>query len=82
MRNQSLAGLPLFKEAYIKELFLDGSIRRRLQDLGFVPNAAVTPLYRSPFGDPTAYQILETVIALRHEDAEKILVSEKQSEVF
>jgi len=43
-------------------------------DLGFVPGAIVKALHRSPAGDPTAYYIMGAVIALRDEDASKIII--------
>lgn len=46
-----------------------GAERRRLLDLGFVPGALVEAAMISPSGDPTAYRIRGTLIALRHEQA-------------
>lgn len=53
-----------------------GLLRRRLLDLGFTPGARVTPVLRSSFGrgDPTAYRIRGTVIALRKEQAAQVIV--------
>ena len=50
-------------------------MRGRLLDLGFVPGTVVEPIRRSPLGDPTAYRIRGTVIALRSEEGNKILVT-------
>ncbi len=72
---QPLHLLPIGKKATISHLQLKGDMRRRLLDLGFVPDTAVQCLYRSPMGDPTAYLIRGAVIALRQEDAEQIIVS-------
>lgn len=47
---------------------------RRLLDLGITNGAKITPLNRSPIGNLTAYKIRGTVIALRNEDAENIIV--------
>jgi len=49
---------------------------RRLMDLGFVPGTRVRVLRTSPLGDPRAYLVRGAVIALRREDAARILVSE------
>ena len=43
-------------------------------DIGLTPGTRVVPLYRGCFGDPTAYLIRGTVIALRGEDAGKVIV--------
>ncbi len=46
-----------------------GAERRRLLDLGFVAGTPVEVEMVSPSGDPTAYRVRGTVIALRHEQA-------------
>lgn len=51
-------------------------IRRRLQDLGIVPGTRIECIGASPLGDPTAYRIRQTVIALRREDALGVIVQE------
>ncbi|GAE87130.1 ferrous iron transport protein A [Acetivibrio straminisolvens JCM 21531] len=58
----------------MKFLTLDGSIRRRMLDLGLVSDTIVEALQKSPSGDPTAYHIRGAVIALRSEEASKIMV--------
>lgn len=47
----------------------DSNIRQRLLDLGFVKGAKVRVENISPMGNPVAYCIHETLIALRNEDA-------------
>ena len=42
---------------------------------GFTKKARVIPLHISPGGDPVAYFVKGVVIAVRHEDAENILVT-------
>ncbi len=64
------------ESARITGLLLGGLRRRRLLDLGFVPGMSVERLQTGPFGDPTAYQVLDTVIALRRRDARCITVTE------
>lgn len=54
----------------------EGSIRRRLRDIGFVEGAKVECIMKSPLGDPVAYLIKGAVIALRREDAASITVEE------
>ncbi|MCP4164543.1 MAG: metal-dependent transcriptional regulator [Chloroflexi bacterium] len=43
--------------------------RRRLMDLGILPGVDVEAAFKSPSGDPTAYLIRDTLIALRKEQA-------------
>ena len=51
-----------------------GSMRRRLQDLGLVEGARVRCLQKAPSGDPVAFLIRGSAIALRVEDAAAIRV--------
>lgn len=54
-----------------------GLARRRLLDLGFTRGARVSPVLRSSVGggDPVAYRVRGTTIALRREQSERIRVS-------
>lgn len=53
---------------------LQGFTRRRLLDLGLTPGARVRPELRPFFGDPRAYRVRGTLIALRRSQAERIWV--------
>ncbi len=66
--------LPIGKKAIVKELVSDGIIRRRMLDLGLITDTVIEALQRSPSGDPIAYHIRGAVIALRSEEASKIMV--------
>ncbi len=66
--------LPLGKKAKVKALTAQGTIRRRLLDLGLISDTVIEALQRSPSGDPVAYDIRGAVIALRSEEASKIMV--------
>jgi len=74
MREVSLIKIPIGERAVVKKLMSIGSIRRRLQDIGLIEGTEVECLYKSPPGDPIAYLIRGAVIALRIEEAEKIMV--------
>ncbi len=52
-----------------------GPERRRLMDLGILPGTVVTAEMTSPGGDPTAYRIRDTLIALREEQAQWIRIN-------
>lgn len=56
-------------------------IRRRLLDMGLIPGTLVTCAFKSPWGDPTAYLIRGALVALRHDDADRIFVEEKHGGV-
>lgn len=52
-----------------------GPERRRLLDLGFVPGTEVVAEMKSPGGDPMAYRVRGTLIALRKEQAALVRIS-------
>lgn len=58
-----------------------GAARRRLLDLGFVPGTVVSVELVSPAGDPTAYRVRGSVLALRHQQADLIRISTRQEAV-
>jgi len=51
-----------------------GFSRRRLMDLGFTAGASVRPFLRTFAGDPRAYDVRGTLVALRRDQAAQILV--------
>lgn len=63
------------KTAHVKNINAAGTLKRRLYDLGFISGTLVKCLRKSPGGDPHAYFLRGTVIALRQEDAAKIELS-------
>jgi DtxR family transcriptional regulator, Mn-dependent transcriptional regulator len=54
-----------------------GESRRRLLDLGFVKGADISIDLMNPLGEPHAYLIKETSIALRKDQAAKILIKKQ-----
>jgi len=77
-----LSELEINKEAEIVKISegLLGQQRRRLLDLGFVKGSKVKALLKGIGGDPTAYSIKNTTIALRENIAKWILVKDLQNE--
>lgn len=73
-KTDTLAGLEPGEGAVVLGLSAQGEMRRRLQDLGFINATRVSCVQSSPLGDPKAYRIRETVIALRYQDAATILI--------
>jgi len=51
-----------------------GPERRRLMDLGILPGAAIEVAMPSPMNDPVAYRVRDTLIALRNDQAQMILI--------
>lgn len=64
----TLNELKLNETGYIKDLRCNDGVKRRLLDLGLIKGTKITPLYVSPSGDPTAFEIRGSVIAIRVED--------------
>lgn len=62
------------QRAVIKELKAEGSIHRRLLDIGLVKGTKVECVGKSPGGDPCAYLIRGAVIAIRSEDCGDIVI--------
>lgn len=69
-----LSKINLDEEVRVVEINAEDDLRRRFFDLGIIRNTIIEPLYISPFGDPKAYLIRGTVIAIRHNEANKIIV--------
>ena len=70
----ALNQIPIGSSGRIRQLLMKGHMRRRILDLGFIHDTIIEPIMKSPAGDPIAYKIRGTVIALRSEEASKILV--------
>ncbi|WP_121639157.1 FeoA family protein [Virgibacillus sp. Bac330] len=59
----------------------DDVMRRRLLDLGFVPGATIEIVQKSPLGDPIAFKVFNTTIALRQEESSFIYAKKVHKEV-
>ncbi len=68
----TLYELPLNEVGIVKDINCIGNIRRRLLDLGLIKGTPIIPILKSPSGDPTAFEIRKTIIALRKEDSKLI----------
>lgn len=74
METIALNTLPLNTIGTIVEVNCNNSIKRRLLDLGLIPNTKIVPVFKSIGGDPIAYEVRGTTLAIRNEDANNILV--------
>lgn len=72
----SLSSLPARAAAKIVRLDerCQGFSRRRFLDLGLTPGTQIFPELENPFGEPRGYRVRGTLIALRNDQAEMILV--------
>lgn len=71
----TLDNLEIDKCATINSLHCTGDLRRRLLDLGLVNGTNIKAILKSPIGNPIAYEIRGTIIALRKEDSKLINIS-------
>lgn len=74
LEYMTLAELEVGQRTRVVRLLVEGLTRRRLLDLGLLPGTEVRAVMKSPLGTPTAYEIRGSVLALRSEDASKIVV--------
>jgi len=81
-----LAGMPLSEmdpgaESEVIGILpaIRGLERRRLLDLGVLPGTVIQAEFQSPQGDPTAYRIRDTLIALRDDQARSIIVQPREA---
>lgn len=66
--------------ATVTALHSAGLNRRRMLDMGILPGTTITVEMRSPLGDPTAYRVRGSVVALRREQSREIEITLNPSE--
>ncbi len=70
----SLNNLECGEFAYIYSINTTTEIKKRLEEFGFFPESLISPAFRSPFRCLTAYRIIDSLVAIRDDIAEKIIV--------
>ncbi len=71
---KSLDSIPLNVPVKVVSVNSDFINCKRLAELGFTEGCEIIPVHMSPLGDPIAYCLRGTIIALRKEDAKNIKV--------
>lgn len=74
MKTISLDTLPIDCNAKILNIDCESSLKRRLLDLGLVNGTNIKAIFKSPIGNPIAYLIRGTSIAIRKDDSKYITV--------
>ncbi len=74
MNKMSLDKLPINIVGKVNDIKCVEGIKRRLLDLGIIKGTKIEPVLLSPSGDPRAFSVRGTLIAIRKEDAENIEV--------
>lgn len=69
-----LSSLKVGECGIIEKILPDCALYHRLQDLGLVKGTKVFCALKSPMGDPVAYFVRGTLIAIRCEDSENIMI--------
>lgn len=69
-----LSDLPIHRRGTVSSCHADPATVRHLASLGFTEGTEVTPAMVGPCGDPTAYYIKGSLIALRREMAATVTV--------
>ncbi len=75
MRTTTLADLSANESGTVMALQSSDNMRRRLLDIGLTKNTVVTCVGQSPAGDPIAFNIRGSIIALRRTDCEKVMIT-------
>ena len=75
MKIENLNQLPLNKSGKINKIECGEGIKRRLLDMGLVKGTEITTILISPSGDPRAFLVRGTIIAIREEDAKNIKIN-------
>ena len=71
----NLLDLKIGEKGVVLRVDSEKCLKQRLRDIGFIKGTEVLLLHRSPSGDPRAYKLKNTVIALRNTDAKNIIIS-------
>ena len=71
-KYQNLHQAALGQRFLVKKVAIQGELKRRLLDLGFVQDSIIEVLKASPLGDPISYRVAGTAIALRKEESQLI----------
>ena len=74
-KTTSLEKIDVGQKALVIGVNIKGNLRRRLFDLGLINGTQIKCLGKSPFGDPIAFLIKDSVIAIRTEDCKNILIN-------
>lgn len=72
--DTTLNKLPINHTGIVTNIKTNNFVKRRLLDLGMIKGTKIKALFKSPLGDPTAYLIRGSIIALRAKDTKNILI--------
>lgn len=76
MIKKRLSDLTIGEEAIVKKIKSEENIKRRILDIGVIPNSKIKCVLISPSGNPKAFLIKGTVMAIRNEDSKNIIIGD------
>ena len=62
------------EEGIIVKILGNGAFRQRLLEMGFLPGTRIRVIRYAPLEDPVEYELKGYHVALRHEEAARVLV--------
>ena len=71
----TLADLEKGKAGRVLSITGDGSVTRRLMEMGLIPGVDVRMVKSAPFGDPVEIRVRGYSLALRRNEAEAVKIS-------
>lgn len=74
MRLDTLNNLNIDEEGVIIENFIKNNNKQNIINLGATIGSKIKCLYKSPFKDPIAYEVKNTIIGIREEDSKNIMI--------
>ena len=76
----NLSELKTGDKAYIVKVKGHGGFRKRIVEMGFIKGQRVDVLQSAPLQDPVKYRVMGYEVSLRHQEAEKIEVTDDERE--
>ena len=71
----TLAELTLGARATVDQVGGERTVRRRLLELGLLPQTEIRLMHVAPLGDPLSLRIRNTTLSIRRAEAEQILIT-------
>jgi Fe2+ transport system protein FeoA len=71
----TLSELPIGRKAVVRAVEGEGTVHRRLMEMGVVPGTLVRVIKSAPFGDPIEVRVMGYNLALRKSEAAAVSVA-------
>lgn len=73
VKKKNLTHLETESIGVVKEL-VEHELTPRLIEMGFFPGKRIKSLYRAPFGGPVAFDLFGSIVSLRLDEAELVII--------